>query len=142
MEAFLQLIDASTDRNFLLAVKYSDIVERAQARLDVLHEKQHPFAPPPTPQKKALAASDESPHEPRPVAMSEPAARDTPERAPDSRADGGHDSYPSNVAMVDTEDRLHVTLAQHAREGKFTVVKLGADWCKPCVRVRCSCALC
>jgi hypothetical protein len=70
--------------------------------------------------------------------MSKPAARDTLEKTPNSRADGNHDSYPSDVAMVDTEDRLHVTLAQHAREGKFTVVKLGADWCKPCVRVRCS----
>ena len=136
MEDFIQMIKKSDDRNFLLAVKYSNILDLAQERLDALK----------------LAAKPAQSEEPLPAEVSLPAIRDTPEKAaaperleilekssapailePAEAVVDTH-AYPESVELVDSEPELRAVLSKH--EDKFTVVKLGADWCKPCKKVR------
>ena len=116
-------------------------MELVQSRLDYL--KEHQTVP------KAEAASEQrvvetqksekekvkSDPEPSPAVAAEPAHRDTPLKAGQDEA-VGH-AYPDSVEMVNTAERLTEVLALHEEQEKFTVVKLGADWCKPCQRVSC-----
>jgi thiol-disulfide isomerase/thioredoxin len=130
MEAFLQQIRTSSDRNFLLAVKYSDIFEQVQKRLDLLNE----IAETPAPATTTSADHAAAPAENSVVAelpqehVSLPAIRDGPDHARD-----GHGAYPASLKAICTEEQLRQVLT--ANEDKFVVVKLGADWCKPCVKV-------
>jgi hypothetical protein len=153
METFLQQIRTSSDRNFLLAVKYSDIFEQVQKRLDFLNERAvgETAAPSTTttttttttaaavavvgrPAKhEAAAVVDFVVAEPPPEDASLPAIRDSPEKARSQDDDGNHHAYPNSVVAVSTEEELREVLASN--EDKFVVVKLGADWCKPCVKV-------
>ncbi len=128
METFLQQIRTSTDRNFLLAVKYSDIFEQVQKRLDFLNDVGETAAP------TSAVVGGLAEHEAAPVVESVvaelhtslPVIRDGPEKA-------DHSAYPASLKAISTEEELRDLLA--SSEDKFVVVKLGADWCKPCVKV-------
>lgn len=131
MDDFLNIIKTTSDRNFLLAVKYSNIMELVQERLDTLKKNQSPKVTEPLPAEVSLPATRDTPVKSASADTSSQKQALSNEHENDTTH--AHHDYPDSVDMVPTAQKLREVLAKN--DDKFTVVKLGADWCKPCVKV-------
>ena len=132
MEEFLRLIQSSDDRNFLLAVKYSNIIELAQERLDQLAEKKKKSTVQQTTPVKSIQPSPLDD-----VSNSVTQNEVRPHHGNSSNGDDDastHNDHPPSAISIESVAQLNKVLQENAE--KFTVVKLGASWCKPCTRVR------
>ena len=136
MDAFLSTIQTCNDRNFLLAVKYSNIMDLVQQRLEYLNSQKNITAA----QNKAkssgavptLNVTDSTAKESAgvsPQATTQTTQKDS-QHAPDNDAHGG-----AAVDAANTVDSLKEVVDTNDTKDKFTIVKIGADWCKPCVKV-------
>ena len=130
MDDFLNIIKTTSDRNFLLAVKYSNIMELVQERLDSLKKNQSQTVTEPLPAEVSLPATRDTPVKSALADTSSQKQAVSDEHENDTDHTHG---YPDSVDMVPTAEKLREVLAKN--DDKFTVVKLGADWCKPCVKV-------